>query len=171
VIIWKGPPEVVNIVDSSLQRIVSEHKETSPVREALIPDVTAYIIDTITIQIERLRSETEPMELYASREFSEKKLWVWVSVISGCTDESSLKKRFFPAGYCEFFNDLMRKSNYDIGDVSVMHWIYTMHSNITKLHLCFVANKSQTGQPEKQKGSVILPTDLLNEEERKQLKI
>lgn len=153
-LIWNGNSDITSHIEATFERIQGEKRK--PIQKFIHPKIITYVADAIFVQ----KQKQQQAHLFCGRSFSD--IWIWVSVLPNVS-EASLKYTF-PKGYCAFFDDLLADSGYDSENVAVMHWTY-VSSDMPLLHLAFLNTKHQPTQP----GSMVLPIDLLNNNERKQL--
>jgi len=160
-LIWKSEPEIERQISSYLGSFEADTDQR--LQELLRPDVLAYTIDAIFAQ--QLKSARA--HLYSGREFAD--VFVWVSVVPPVWRVETLRKWMFPEGYAKFFDDLLVESRYDDRNIAVMHWTYVSHGEHSRAYLSFLAAREGTGATSPKRGNLVLPLDLLNDEERRQL--
>ena len=158
-LIWKDHPAIRSHIGSVLQRLDAELAADSPIHKFLRHDTIAYTVDAVF----NLTLEFRVGHFYSGHRFSD--IFVWVSVIPRVADPTDLLggRRPFAGGYLAFFDQLLRESAHDSGEMAVMHWVYVADLKNPLLHLAFLADRHHASEGH------ILPMDLLSEGERKQL--
>jgi hypothetical protein len=158
-------PNIERLVNDCIGK-ASETKSID-IQRLLDPEVIWYATDIIFIfsligWVSELFLAGHP---YIGHRFSA--IHVWVSVLPSCSSERI--KYMFPGGYLSFWDQLVSESNYNSGDVAVMHWVY-VHSRREQpiLHVSFLASKKDIEEIGKS-GGVVIPVDFLNKEERDRL--
>ena len=160
ILIWKGSPDIKTLVENVF-RLALENRKDEAVSRFFRQDVLSYAADAIWIQ----RRKEIPLHIYTGHKSRNGDICIWVSVMQGLPNEDEYKKRHFPDGYVEFMNRLLAESSYDSDNVAVMHWVHGYEAAKQATFMSFVDNRNN----QRQKGWLLLPTDLLNNSELKRL--
>ena len=164
-LIWRSQPEIEIDIATVIQRLDNEKKK--PIQQFLRPDIIAYTIDAI-LDLKLSKQPADIYTVYTGRNFGD--IYVWISLIPSLISESSIKKYIFPQGYLNYFEQLMLLSGWDSGNIAVMHWIYAPYfENQLFCSLSFIAEKNLNSESSAQADGIILPLQLLNDEEKRHL--
>lgn len=164
-LIWRSQPEIEINIATVIQRLDNEKKK--PIQQFLRPDIIAYTIDAI-LDLKLSKQPADIYTVYTGRTFGD--IYVWISLIPSLISESSIKKYTFPQGYLNYFEQLMLLSGWDSGNIAVMHWIYAPYfENQLFCSLSFIAEKNLNSESSAQADGIILPLQLLNDEEKRHL--
>lgn len=163
ILIWKDDQVTHTRINACLNQI--DEQRRTLLDQCLFSEARSFALDTIYAMSLTPPNRHELTGHKCSRRDSPD-VFVWVSVLPGLSDDNALQQRWFPQGYLTFFDELLGKSAWANGDISLVHWTFVDRGLRSVAFLSFSINKDRLLARRSEPGSLLLPLELLTENER-----